>query len=120
MYVSDTAIRHWRQVARNLAIVSRRLRTYSPDRGRHPQPAFQANSSSNNYRTDDGGRGNAEDELVMTWRPGAQHYVITVERACAGSEDDTMDHGLACPLMHDIAESVLHASANMSRASRNC
>jgi len=120
VYVSDIAIRHWRQVARNLAIVSRRLRTYSPDRGRHPQPAFQANSSSNNYRTDDGGRGNAEDELVVTWRPGAQHYVITVERACAGSEDDTMDHGLACPLMHDIAESVLHASANMSRASRNC
>lgn len=87
---------------------------------RHPQPAFPANSSSNNYRTDDGGRGGAEDELVVTWRPGAQHYVITVERACAGSEDDTMDHGLACPLMHDIAESVPHASANMSRASRNC
>jgi len=57
-------------------------------------------------RADDGGRGNAEDELVVTWRPGAQHYVITVERACTGSEDDTMDHGLACPLMHDIAESV--------------
>lgn len=82
--------------------------------------AFPANSSSNNYRTDDGGRDNAEDELVVTWRPGAQHYVITVERACTGSEDDTMDHGLACPLMHDIAESVPHASANMSRASRNC
>lgn len=115
------AIRHLRRVARNLAIVPRlRLRMYGPDRGRHPQPAFPANSSSNNYRTDDGGRGSAEDELVVTWRPGAQHYVITVERACAGSEDDTMDHGLACPLMHDIAESVPHASANMSRASRNC
>lgn len=61
-----------------------------------------------------------EDELVVTRRPGAQHYVITVELACTGSEDDTMDHGLACTLMHDIADSVLHASANMSRASRNC
>lgn len=65
--------------------------------------------------------GNAEDELVVTRRLGAQHYVITVELACTSSEDDTMDHGLACPLMHDIADSVLlHASANMSRASRNC
>lgn len=61
-----------------------------------------------------------EDELVVTRRPGAQRYVITVELACAGSEDDTMDHGLACTLMHDIADSAVHASANMSRASRNC
>lgn len=117
---------HWRRITRKsrslLDVYARiRIRTVQIEADtRTTSSIFPANSSSNNYRTDDGGRDNAEDELVVTWRPGVQHYVITVERACTGSEDDTMDHGLACPLMHDIAESVPHASANMSRASRNC